>query len=100
MKLEIKTIKSFGTSLLKSKRHRKSQKDTKQLKKDRKQTEKDTKQHKKDTKHELKLKRLRLSGLFDIISLCFSVFPVLLMTPVFIKGNLSDCGANFSEPYR
>uniref|UniRef100_A0A3P8TNY6 Transmembrane protein 116 n=1 Tax=Amphiprion percula TaxID=161767 RepID=A0A3P8TNY6_AMPPE len=26
--------------------------------------------------------------------------PVLLMTPVLIKGNISHCQANFSEPYR
>uniref|UniRef100_A0A8C3AIU7 Transmembrane protein 116 n=1 Tax=Cyclopterus lumpus TaxID=8103 RepID=A0A8C3AIU7_CYCLU len=29
-----------------------------------------------------------------------SLFPVLLMTPVFIQGNISQCQANFSEPYR
>uniref|UniRef100_A0A3Q1EI80 Transmembrane protein 116 n=1 Tax=Acanthochromis polyacanthus TaxID=80966 RepID=A0A3Q1EI80_9TELE len=28
------------------------------------------------------------------------LFPVLLMTPVLIKGNISHCQANFSEPYR
>uniref|UniRef100_A0A3B4VEF5 Transmembrane protein 116 n=1 Tax=Seriola dumerili TaxID=41447 RepID=A0A3B4VEF5_SERDU len=29
-----------------------------------------------------------------------SVIPLLLMMPVFIQGNISQCQANFSEPYR
>lgn len=32
--------------------------------------------------------------------LVLSLFPVLLMAPVFIQGNISQCQANFSEPYR
>nr|XP_043890048.1 transmembrane protein 116 [Solea senegalensis] len=28
------------------------------------------------------------------------VVPLLLMTPVFIEGNISQCQANFSQPYR
>ncbi|XP_054478187.1 transmembrane protein 116 [Anoplopoma fimbria] len=33
-------------------------------------------------------------------ALLSGLFPVLLMTPVFIQGNVSQCQANFSEPYR
>ncbi|TMS01144.1 Transmembrane protein 116 [Larimichthys crocea] len=37
----------------------------------------------------------------DRISAALScLFPVLLMTPVFIQGHISQCQANFSEPYR
>ncbi|KAK9514482.1 hypothetical protein VZT92_027947 [Zoarces viviparus] len=35
-----------------------------------------------------------------IAALLSGLFPVLLMTPVFIQGNISQCQANFSEPYR
>ncbi|XP_068567698.1 transmembrane protein 116 [Cebidichthys violaceus] len=35
-----------------------------------------------------------------ITALLSGLFPVLLMTPVFIQGNISQCQANFSEPYR
>ncbi|KAM6935636.1 transmembrane protein 116 [Lycodopsis pacificus] len=35
-----------------------------------------------------------------ITALLSGLFPVLLMTPVFIQGNISQCQANFSKPYR
>ncbi|XP_013877655.1 transmembrane protein 116 isoform X2 [Austrofundulus limnaeus] len=42
----------------------------------------------------------RVSTPAKIISLLSFVLPVLLMTPVFIQGNLSYCQANLTEPYR
>ncbi|CAB1422799.1 unnamed protein product [Pleuronectes platessa] len=33
-------------------------------------------------------------------ALLSGLLPLLLMTPVFIQGNLSQCQTNFSEPYR
>ncbi|XP_075901915.1 transmembrane protein 116-like [Nelusetta ayraudi] len=36
----------------------------------------------------------------QIAALFSGLLPVLMMLPVFIQGNLSDCQANFSEPYR
>uniref|UniRef100_A0A1A8D0U6 Transmembrane protein 116 n=1 Tax=Nothobranchius kadleci TaxID=1051664 RepID=A0A1A8D0U6_NOTKA len=35
-----------------------------------------------------------------VIALSSCLVPLLLMTPVFIKGNLSQCQANFTKPYR
>ncbi|XP_071390643.1 transmembrane protein 116 [Centroberyx affinis] len=35
-----------------------------------------------------------------ITALVSGLLPVLLMTPVFIQGNISQCYANFSQPYR
>ncbi|XP_047455611.1 transmembrane protein 116 [Mugil cephalus] len=35
-----------------------------------------------------------------IISVLSCLVPVLLMTPVFIQGNISQCQTNFSQPYR
>ncbi|XP_070767844.1 transmembrane protein 116 [Enoplosus armatus] len=42
----------------------------------------------------------RVSTAGKITALLSGLFPVLLMTPVFIQGNISQCQANFSEPYR
>ncbi|XP_053183675.1 transmembrane protein 116 [Scomber japonicus] len=42
----------------------------------------------------------RVSTAGKITALLSGVIPVLLMTPVFIQGNISQCQANFSEPYR
>nr|XP_046254576.1 transmembrane protein 116 [Scatophagus argus] len=42
----------------------------------------------------------RVSTAGKITALLSGLFPVLLMTPVLIQGNISRCQANFSEPYR
>ncbi|XP_062279193.1 transmembrane protein 116 [Scomber scombrus] len=42
----------------------------------------------------------RVSTAGKITALLSGAIPVLLMTPVFIQGNISECQANFSEPYR
>ncbi|KAK5861648.1 hypothetical protein PBY51_017107 [Eleginops maclovinus] len=42
----------------------------------------------------------RVSTAGRLAALLSGLLPVLLMTPVFIEGNLSHCEANFSEPYR
>ncbi|XP_070691915.1 transmembrane protein 116 [Pempheris klunzingeri] len=42
----------------------------------------------------------RVSTAGKITALLSGLIPVLLMTPVFIQGNISQCQANFSEPYR
>ncbi|XP_044214936.1 transmembrane protein 116 [Thunnus albacares] len=42
----------------------------------------------------------RVSTAGKITALLSGVFPVLLMTPVFIQGNISQCQTNFSQPYR
>ncbi|XP_017260202.1 transmembrane protein 116 [Kryptolebias marmoratus] len=42
----------------------------------------------------------RISTAAKMVSLFSFVFPALLMTPVFIQGNLSRCQVNLSEPYR
>ncbi|XP_038568300.1 transmembrane protein 116-like isoform X2 [Micropterus salmoides] len=42
----------------------------------------------------------RVSTAGKITALLSGLFPVLLMAPVFIQGNISQCQANFSEPYR
>ncbi|XP_022049892.2 transmembrane protein 116 [Acanthochromis polyacanthus] len=42
----------------------------------------------------------RVSTAGKITAVLSGLFPVLLMTPVLIKGNISHCQANFSEPYR
>ncbi|XP_028986366.1 transmembrane protein 116 [Betta splendens] len=42
----------------------------------------------------------RVSRAGKAAALLSGLVPVLLMTPVFIQGNLSKCQANFSQPYR
>ncbi|KAK1896106.1 Transmembrane protein 116, partial [Dissostichus eleginoides] len=42
----------------------------------------------------------RVSAAGKITAVLSGVSPVLLMTPVFIQGSLSQCETNFSEPYR
>ncbi|XP_031157310.1 transmembrane protein 116 [Sander lucioperca] len=42
----------------------------------------------------------RVSTAGKTTALLSGLIPVLLMTPVFIQGNISQCQANFSEPYR
>ncbi|XP_042346133.1 transmembrane protein 116 [Plectropomus leopardus] len=42
----------------------------------------------------------RVSTAGKITALLSGVFPVLLMTPVFILGGISRCQTNFSQPYR
>ncbi|XP_039661146.1 transmembrane protein 116 [Perca fluviatilis] len=42
----------------------------------------------------------RVSTAGKITALLSGLIPVMLMTPVFIQGNISQCQANFSEPYR
>ncbi|XP_035529098.1 transmembrane protein 116 [Morone saxatilis] len=42
----------------------------------------------------------RMSTAGKTTALLSGLIPVLLMTPVFIQGNISQCQANFSEPYR
>ncbi|XP_041798936.1 transmembrane protein 116 [Chelmon rostratus] len=42
----------------------------------------------------------RVSTAGKITALLSGLFPVTLMTPVFIQGSISHCEANFSEPYR
>ncbi|XP_037639883.1 transmembrane protein 116 [Sebastes umbrosus] len=42
----------------------------------------------------------RVTTASKVSALLSGLFPVLLMTPVFIQGNISQCQANFSEPYR
>ncbi|KAM9852013.1 transmembrane protein 116 [Aulostomus maculatus] len=42
----------------------------------------------------------RVSTASKVTALLSGVFPVLLMAPVFIKGNMSGCYTNVSEPYR
>ncbi|XP_070822089.1 transmembrane protein 116 [Chaetodon trifascialis] len=42
----------------------------------------------------------RVSTAGKISALLSCLIPVTLMTPVFIEGSISQCQANFSEPYR
>ncbi|KAK1895222.1 Transmembrane protein 116 [Dissostichus eleginoides] len=42
----------------------------------------------------------RVSAAGKITAVLSGLSPVLLMTPVFIQGSLSQCETNFSEPYR
>ncbi|XP_041843494.1 transmembrane protein 116 [Melanotaenia boesemani] len=42
----------------------------------------------------------RVSTAGKVAALLCCLVPVTLMTPVFIQGNISQCQANFSEPYR
>ncbi|XP_039974180.1 transmembrane protein 116 isoform X2 [Xiphias gladius] len=42
----------------------------------------------------------RVSTAGKTTALLSGLIPLLLMTPVFIQGNVSQCQANFSEPYR
>ncbi|XP_056237168.1 transmembrane protein 116 [Seriola aureovittata] len=42
----------------------------------------------------------RVSTAGKTTALLSGVIPLLLMTPVFIQGNISQCQTNFSEPYR
>ncbi|XP_034721890.1 transmembrane protein 116 [Etheostoma cragini] len=42
----------------------------------------------------------RVSTAGRITALLSGLFPVILMTPVLVVGNISQCQANFSEPYR
>ncbi|KAF3692455.1 Transmembrane protein 116 [Channa argus] len=42
----------------------------------------------------------RVSTAGKVSALVSGVIPVLLMTPVFIQGNISQCQANFSQSYR
>ncbi|KAJ4919188.1 hypothetical protein JOQ06_026165 [Pogonophryne albipinna] len=42
----------------------------------------------------------RVSTAGKITAVLSGLSPVLLMTPVFIQGSLSQCETNFSEPYR
>ncbi|XP_040900564.1 transmembrane protein 116 [Toxotes jaculatrix] len=42
----------------------------------------------------------RVSTAGKSTALLSGLVPLLLMTPVFIQGNISHCQANFSEPYR
>ncbi|KAK5921642.1 hypothetical protein CgunFtcFv8_018991 [Champsocephalus gunnari] len=42
----------------------------------------------------------RVSTAGKITAALSGLSPVLLMTPVFIQGSLSQCETNFSEPYR
>ncbi|KAM6910520.1 transmembrane protein 116-like [Xenentodon cancila] len=42
----------------------------------------------------------RVSTAAKITALLSCLLPVLLMTPVFVQGNVSHCQANFSQPYR
>ncbi|XP_026173702.1 transmembrane protein 116 isoform X1 [Mastacembelus armatus] len=42
----------------------------------------------------------RVSTAGKITALLSGLIPVLLMTPVFVQGNISQCQVNFSEPYR
>ncbi|XP_026225978.1 transmembrane protein 116 [Anabas testudineus] len=42
----------------------------------------------------------RVSTAGKATALLSGLLPVLLMTPVFIQGNISQCQANFSQPYR
>ncbi|XP_073341828.1 transmembrane protein 116 [Pagrus major] len=42
----------------------------------------------------------RVSTAGKIRALLSGLIPVMLMTPVFIQGNISQCQANSSEPYR
>ncbi|XP_023256846.1 transmembrane protein 116-like, partial [Seriola lalandi dorsalis] len=41
----------------------------------------------------------RVSTAGKTTALLSGVIPLLLMTPVFIQGNISQCQTNFSEPY-
>ncbi|CAN9514469.1 unnamed protein product [Ophioblennius macclurei] len=41
----------------------------------------------------------RVSTAGKLIAVLSCLLPVLLMTPVFILGNISECHANFSHPY-
>ncbi|KAI3360879.1 hypothetical protein L3Q82_012898, partial [Scortum barcoo] len=42
----------------------------------------------------------RVNTTSKITALLSGLFPVMFMAPVFIQGNISQCQANFSEPYR
>ncbi|XP_061574113.1 transmembrane protein 116 [Cololabis saira] len=42
----------------------------------------------------------RVSTAAKVTALLSCLLPVLLMTPVFIQGNVSHCQANLSQPYR
>ncbi|XP_059194901.1 transmembrane protein 116 [Centropristis striata] len=42
----------------------------------------------------------RVTSAGKTTALLSGLVPVLLMTPVFIQGNISQCQTNFSEPYR
>ncbi|XP_034029595.1 transmembrane protein 116 [Thalassophryne amazonica] len=42
----------------------------------------------------------RMNAVSKLTALLSGLLPVMLMTPVFIQGNISRCQANYSEPYR